>query len=142
MKSLSTLVRRSFLALAVMAVGAALMSPGKASAQFLPPPPPPPPPPLKVTTVILKQKVDANTYKVKLKITAEVPGVAKNTFETAWITVKKNQPKPFELNFNVMFRAYGSIKWDGSKITASVTVEAAVGAAKLKRTISASVAAS
>ena len=133
MKRISTLVRRNVLVLALVAFGSAMLAPETANAQQ---------PPLKVSTQIFKHKVNSNTYKVKLRITAEVPGIAKNTFETNWMYLTKNDPKPFELKFNLGFRMYGSLRWTGSHINASVNVEAVFGAMKLKRTVSASVAAS
>jgi hypothetical protein len=132
---ITTLARRSFLAVAALAVVAALGTSSTASAQF------PPPPQLKVTPVLLKQKVDDNTYRIKVRVTAEVPGVAKNTFETAWITIKKNETKPFSLNFSAVFSMSGSIKYTGNTISASITVKAGVGGQVMTRTVSASIAA-
>jgi hypothetical protein len=119
---------------AALALCVTLIPASKADAQFGPQ--------LKVTPKILKQKVNDNTYKVKLRVTAEVPGIAKNTFETEWMTIQINKPKPFELKFNAVFSMYGSIKYTGNKITASVTVKAGVNGANLKKTLSTSVSVS
>jgi hypothetical protein len=121
------------LTIAALALGVALVPASKASAQ------PFPLPELKVTPQIITQKVDATTYKVKLRVTAELTGIAKNTFETAWITIKKLEVKPFSLNFNVIFSMSGSIKYTGNTISASVTVRAGVGGAVVMKTLSASV---
>ena len=118
------------LTVAVLALGVSLVPTSKASAQFGPQ--------LKVTPKLLVQKVNNTTYKVKLRVTAEVPGVAKNTFETEWKTIKLYEVKPFELKFNVIFSMSGSIKFTGNKITASATVKAGINGAVLKKTISTS----
>jgi hypothetical protein len=118
------------LSIAALALAVTLIPTSKASAQPLPQ--------LKVTPQLLTQKVNNTTYKVKLRVTAEVPGIAKNTFETAWITIKINEVKPFQLNFNLVFSMSGSLKFTGNKITASVTVKAGIGTAILQKTFSAS----
>src|SRR5438094_6918337 len=106
MNRISTLARCGFMALAVVAVGAALLAPSKASAQFPPPPPPPPAPPapplppppppppapqapLEVNITIYEQRVDKQTIRVKVVIVAEIKGVVKNTTETEWIYLKR-----------------------------------------------------
>jgi hypothetical protein len=118
-------------AVGIMAMGIALLAPTRASAQL-------PPPPLNVKTEILRQKVDSDTCKVKLRITAEVPNVAKNTFETAWLTIEKGQTKPLPPIGVGVFKVSGSFKWEGNKIEAKGSVEAGIGTMKIKRSFSAS----
>jgi hypothetical protein len=117
-------------------MGIAVLAPSPAPAQL-------PPPPLNVKTQVLRQKVDSDTCKVKLKITAEVPNVAKNTFETGWVTIEKGAPPkplpPFSLG---VFKVSGSFQWVGNKIEAKGSIEAGIGTAKIKKSFAAALTAS
>lgn len=90
------------------------------------------PPPITVTPTIQKQKVNADTYKAKLKVTVKVPGLLTNTLETEWVTLKKQKPVAFPTITIPAVKVSGSFEWTGSKIKVSGKVE--VGSGSLKRT--------
>ncbi|MCI0459758.1 MAG: hypothetical protein L0Z62_22640 [Gemmataceae bacterium] len=126
------LARRVVLAgLALFALGAVLATPTQARADS----------PFRANCQIIKQRVNSTTYKAKLRITCEVTGVAKNTFETGWVYLPRYNPRPLPPMDIAIFRLSGSLRWTGSAIVARVELEAGLFGYTARKSLTVSVAA-